>query len=357
MPTPTTPPITPATMVALAATANGQFSVETTPVPPCPPDGAIISLLGAGLCGSDVEKLALGKAKPGQILGHEVVGRIAELGPNATTKLAIGQRIITSHHVPCGTCHYCQHGSESMCRAFKASNLAPGGFTQHFAITAGHLAHTVIPVPDDVSDIAASATEPLACVAKALRRANALTQPLQPGATVVIIGLGYIGLLACLAYRALYNDTITLVGVDKRPDRLQHATTLLGPAAPNTLLSADDITHAPTTQADQVFVSVVAQPTVDVAMAHVREGGVIIPFSRAVDNAATFAANDVYYREIAIVPSYSPNLADLQQAAQWIFTGATPVEALYTHTYPFSQANIGLQQYQSGEAIKVFLTP
>jgi len=45
-----------------------------------------------------------------------------------------GDRVVAAHHVPCGGCHYCRRGSESMCREFKISNLDPGGFAEYVRV-------------------------------------------------------------------------------------------------------------------------------------------------------------------------------------------------------------------------------
>src|ERR1044071_8176128 len=77
-------------------------------------DGEPVRVLACGLCGSDVEKIGVARART--VLGHEVA---AELD---------GRRVVLVHHLPCGECDRCQSGHESTCDAFRASTIVPGGF-------------------------------------------------------------------------------------------------------------------------------------------------------------------------------------------------------------------------------------
>ena len=89
-------------------------------------DGAIIKVKGCGVCGSDLLKLDRSLVKAGTVLGHEVVGEIFEISEENSKKynLKKGDRIISSHHVPCNACTYCLNGRESLCRQFKSTNFA-----------------------------------------------------------------------------------------------------------------------------------------------------------------------------------------------------------------------------------------
>ena len=66
--------------------------------------GALVKVLGCGLCGSDIVKLTQHLAKEGTVLGHEIVASIVEI--DSDTDFKVGDTIITSHHIPCGKCEY-----------------------------------------------------------------------------------------------------------------------------------------------------------------------------------------------------------------------------------------------------------
>ena len=83
--------------------------------------GAIVKILGCGLCGSDIVKFKHGIAKDGTVLGHEIVAVIEEI--NSETDFKIGDKIVSSHHIPCFECTYCKHENYSMCAHFKKTNI------------------------------------------------------------------------------------------------------------------------------------------------------------------------------------------------------------------------------------------
>ncbi|MDH4380209.1 MAG: alcohol dehydrogenase catalytic domain-containing protein [Vampirovibrionales bacterium] len=341
-PQPTAPANTP--MTAMAVTSDFGMAPVSVAIPSCPTDGALLRLNACGLCGSDVEKLRFQKASAGSILGHEVVATLVEIGPQYQGHFQIGDRLALAHHVPCGHCVYCRHDAESMCAQFKATNLTPGGFAEVIAVTGGHLAHTAFKVPKSVSDAQASGLEPLACVLKGIRR-GAL-----PGNRVLIIGLGYIGLLAAQVYT---HQGVHVVGVDVRSGRVKQALDwgwvaegYTPEALPNTSL-----------QVDGVFASMVTQTTIESSLHHVRDGGTLVLFSRGFGTPEpTLPCSDLYFRQITVVPSYSPGLHDLQQAAHWLFDGTINAEKLITHSLPLKKLPEGLKAYQTGNALKVLAT-
>ena len=74
--------------------------------------GAVVKVLGCGLCGSDIVKLREHLAKCGTVLGHEIVASIVDI--DSDTNFKTGDTIVTSHHIPCGKCEYCKNGNVSM---------------------------------------------------------------------------------------------------------------------------------------------------------------------------------------------------------------------------------------------------
>ena len=129
-----------------------------------------------------------------------------------------GERVVVAHHVPCSRCHYCRRGSVSMCRAFKASNLDPGGFSEYVRVPAENVRHVTFRVPAGMPDAVASFTEPLGCGVRAIRRA-AITA----GDTVAVAGLGAMG---CLLVQLARLGGARVVAVDPIPARRALAESL-----------------------------------------------------------------------------------------------------------------------------------
>jgi L-iditol 2-dehydrogenase len=346
------------------------------PTPKVPPGGALVELLAAGICGSDLDKLLHQKSAPGTVLGHEIVGRIVALSETyqpASPENAyhVGDRVVAAHHVPCGQCEYCTNQAESMCRGFKTSNFAPGGFSNIVALSADHLAQTTFPVPESVGNAEAVCVEPLACVLKAIQRGEYLRSSHLPRPinSVAVIGLGFIGLMAAQCYQQL---DYRVFGIDLLPTRLKFAKAKgfiqagLALQQENPLISSTEtaadalsntLTHfVPLGKVDCVFLSVLNQASLTLALDCVRDGGRIILFSGGPPDQVQLDPNSLYFREISIIPSYSPDLASLRRSAEMIFQKNIQVKELISHQVAFEEIQQGMQLYQSGEAMKVLVT-
>jgi len=182
-------------MKAIIYHAYDDIRLEDSPIPTIARGELLVRVHGCGLCGSDILKIAQHTTPPVK-LGHELTGTIVERGQDVTA-FEVGQRAVVAHHVPCGACHYCLHQNYSMCASFKASNLDPCGFAEYIRVPAEHVRHTTLALPDALSDEAGSFVEPLACCIRAVNRT-----PLLPGDSVIIVGLGSVGLLMLPAVAA-----------------------------------------------------------------------------------------------------------------------------------------------------------
>ena len=165
----------------------GRVSAGEWPRPSIGPGELLLRLRGCGLCGSDIAKI-VGAATPAPaVFGHEVVGESRRWAD--TDGFREGDR--WWRPITCrGVCHYCVRGSESMCRAFKESNLDPGGFAEFVRVPAPNVRHATFHVPDHLTDEEATFVEPLACCLRAVERAG-----VRVGDIAVVIGLGSIGCL------------------------------------------------------------------------------------------------------------------------------------------------------------------
>lgn len=339
-------------MQAATVQPDYQLALSELPLPAIPDEGALIRVLGCGLCGSDLDKVVNSKAQPGSVLGHEIVGIIEALAPNAPTDWSVGDRLVSAHHVPCGTCHYCLSDSESMCRQFKSTNFSPGGFAQYLSLTRQHLEKTAFKVPNGITDAEASCVEPLACVLRGLRRGRQQNQK-----SVAVVGLGFIGLMAAQVYQ---NQGSTVYGIDLAESRLKLAEAeCFVKKAFHPIQQADDIKEiltadTPTGQVDTVFLSVVNNNTLDLALDLVRDGGNLIIFTSG-PAKTSLDPSRLYFREINLITTYSPALLDLKNAADMVFNRKIRLQPLLSHELPLRDIQQGVDLYQQAQALKVFI--
>ena len=275
-------------------------------------EGAIVKVLGCGLCGSDIVKFIHKISKDGTVLGHEIVAEIVEI--NSKTNFKIGDEIVTSHHIPCGECVYCKNGNVSMCEHFKSTNIIPGGFSEYVYLSEEHLKNVAHVKPENLTDIEASFYEPLGCCVRAIKRAN-----LRGNATVLVVGLGTIGLMMAQALKAFGMD---VMGCDLIPDRVNRLRNL-GIAACN-VREMD-----PNFKADGVFMTSGADKAINTALKYVRNGGKILVFSSTPNNWG-YANNEIYYRELTVLGSYSPAPVDLEDSLNLLRSHQVKVAGLST---------------------------
>src|SRR6202000_3073488 len=97
----------PKTMRAGVYREKGIVTVEEVPVPEVGPREVLIKVAACGICGTDIKKIFQRYVEPPQILGHELAGTVVAVGPGVT-RFKPGDRVMSFHHTPCGTCFYCE---------------------------------------------------------------------------------------------------------------------------------------------------------------------------------------------------------------------------------------------------------
>ena len=328
------------------------MTIVELPRPEVRPGELLVRVSACGVCGTDLLKLySPAVAKPIQ-LGHEVVGVVAAAG-QGVEGWQVGQRLALAHHVPCYVCHYCRHGNYSMCAAFKASNIRPGGFSEYVLAPAAHVAHTALALPEGMPDARAVFVEPLACCVRALKRVNLL-----PGDTALVVGAGAIGLLFLALLR---SRPIQLAALDLRADRLALAQDW---GAALALDAADRATPAWLRAAtggrgvDLAVLTVANAATFAQALGLVRDGGTILIFgAKPGDPPVAIELWELYRREIAVITSYSPAPADLHESLELLRRPDFTLERLVTHQLPLEQIDDGMRLARAQQALKVLVRP
>ncbi|MBP3820563.1 alcohol dehydrogenase catalytic domain-containing protein [bacterium] len=298
--------------------------------------GAVVKVLGSGLCGSDIVKLSHKLAKNGTVLGHEIVAQIIEI--NSETSFKIGDVIVTSHHIPCGKCEYCKNGNISMCRHFKETNIRPGGFSELVFVSEEHLQNVAYLKPDNLTEEEASFYEPLGCCVRAVKRAN-----LKKNSTALVIGLGSIGILMAQALKAF---GMKVIGCDLITCRIELLKSL-GIEAFNVNEMCEGIS------VDGVFMTSGSDKAISTALKYVRDGGKILVFSSTPQNFG-YANNEIYYRELTVLGSYSPSPADLKESLELLKNKNIKVRELST-VYPLEQVQKAINDTISNKILKAYI--
>ena len=162
---------------------RGRIEVRQVPKPGRPPGFALIRLLAAGICNTDLE-LQRGYYNFAGTPGHEFVGNVVE----ADDPSLIGRRVVGEINLACGVCEWCRKGLGRHCGSRTVLGIVkhPGAFSEYFTLPERNL-HVL---PDEISTARATFTEPVAAACEILDQVV-----IPPAAEVAVLGDGKLGLL------------------------------------------------------------------------------------------------------------------------------------------------------------------
>jgi len=337
-------------MKQLFCSATGVIELIDAPSPIIGAGEVLVRMNCCGICGTDLMKVYAPEiAKPVQ-LGHEVVGVIEMVG-DGVMRFAPGQRVALAHHVPDFSSHYTRRGSAPMDRLFQRTNIDPGGFAEFMRVSALHVQHTLQPLPDDMPDLRAVFMEPLACCLRALDRIA-----LVEGDAALIVGVGAVGLLFA---PLLADRSVTTFAVDVRQARLDLAAQW---GATQGFL-ANDANGAAALHAwtdgrgvDLVLLTVLTRATLELAMAALRDGGVLLLFGVKPETVLPLNWWDVWRREINVVSSYSATPDLLPRALAILRRSNYTLENTISHVLRLADGAQAFQIAHQGLAAKVVIT-
>ncbi len=332
--------------------SNDDIRLEERPRPEPGPGELLMRVEASGVCGSDVMEWYR-KPKAPLVLGHEVSGVVEEVGAGLT-RFATGDRIATTHHVPCNGCRYCRRNLHNVCESMHATTFDPGGFSEFVRLPAVNVERGTFKRVDTVGFDAATFVEPLACVLRGQRVAG-----VAQGDTVLVIGAGISGILQIQVARA--NGAARVFAVDVHPSRLEMARRFGADEAwPAGKTTADRLRAANGGRlADRVLVCTGARAALEEALALIDHGGSLLVFAPLLPGETlTLDVNDLWKRGISIVHSYAGPPEDMRLALDWIATPKIDVASMVTHRLPLEETGAGFRLVAaSGDSLKVLIEP
>jgi len=231
------------TMKALRWHGAQNVTIDEVPAPTITePTDIVIKVTGTTVCGSDLHlyNKEILQMQDGEILGHEFMGIVDEVGPEVKN-VKVGDRVVSSFQIGCGTCRFCKEGLTSMCDTTNDSTFQeklygqkiggvfgyshfvggyPGGQAEYVRIPFGD--NNVLKIPDAVPDEKALYLSDIIPTSyHSVKCAN-----VEKGSTVGIWGLGPIGLMAARWCQIFGASKV--IGIDPNPNRLKIAKEKLG---------------------------------------------------------------------------------------------------------------------------------
>ncbi len=325
-------PTIPSTMRAVVLHRfGGPLQVEERPVPT---PGAGEVLLAVGACAVDQFDLAIrdgrrANARVPLVLGHEIAGEVAALGPGVTG-WTVGQRVASTLYITCGRCRTCRRGRETICENFGGyiGIETPGGYAEYTVVPVDNLAS----LPDSISFPAASllanaAGTPLHALSKRMR--------LQPAERVVITGAGGgVGIHAVQIGRAMGARVMAVdLGQDKAEAARRHgAEVAIDPTETDLVEAVREWTSG--VGADGVL-ELVGPATMSLTLAALARGGRMVIVGSHTGTEFNFDPHHLYANEWEILGSRNVSKEELRQVIS--LTAAGSLEPVVAGVHPLEE--------------------
>ena len=309
---------------------DGSMAVADVPVPSPRTGEALVRVLMAGICKTDVE-IGKGYMSFQGIPGHEFVG-IVEDSPRAEQ---MGARVVGEINAGCADCSFCAAGLERHCPNRTVLGIAGrnGAFAEYLTLPASNL----IPVPEGLSNEKAVFTEPLAAALEICEQVH-----IEPRHRVLVIGDGKLGLLVCFALR-LTGCNLVLVG--KHQEKMRMFERMGGVTV--TLDHLDEISEP-----FDIVVEASGNPSgFECAMKHIRPRGILV-LKSTYHGTLTLDAAPIVINEISIIGSrcgiFGPALRLMNE-------GLVDPSPLVDEVFPFERAEQAFRKSQEPGVFKVLM--
>ena len=344
-----------------AAILHGKENVriETVPISDVGRGEARVRIGAALTCGTDVKVFRRGyhahMLTPPIRFGHEFAGVIETVG-EGVENWRVGERVVAANSAPCEVCFYCRRGRFELCEDLLFLN---GAYAERITVPARIVAKNLLPLPDHVAFEEAALTEPLACVVRGMEET-----PIEKGETVIVLGLGPIGLLFV---RLCHLAGARVIAAGRRQERLALAERLGAAEVFDTEAIAEaDLIPTLTARteggrgADKVIEAVGAPQTWETAIALARKAGTVSLFGGCPkDTFVRVDTHRIHYDEITLRGTFHHTPAAVRAAFDLIASGQVPAREFIQSQAPLSDLPHILADLACGRhsAVKTAILP
>jgi len=309
---------------------DGKVSIQHRPLPRRPAGFALIRMLCAGICNTDLE-LQRGYYGFRGTPGHEFVGEVMA----ADTRGLAGRRVVGEINLACGNCDWCRRRQGRHCPGRKVLGIVrqPGVFAEYFVLPESNLHR----VPESVPTESAVFAEPLAAACEILDQVR-----IPRGAAVAVLGDGKLGLLIAQVLH-LHGAEVHLYGHHRERMRIAAAAgirTAQPPARPRALY--DWLVEATGSAAGLSLAIRMVCPRSTIVMKSTVHAQVAIDFAHLIVN------------EITLIGS---RCGRFQPALRLLREGKMRVSEMISARMPLSEAPRAFDLAAAKGSLKVLLFP
>ena len=341
-------------MLQVVIEGPGRVRLAEGPDPAPPgPDGAVVAVEASAICGSDLHfydgDIPVGD---GFAIGHEFIGTVLEIGPEVRN-FAVGDRVLTASVAGCGHCDGCDTGDPVTCvdgpQVF-GSGVLGGGQATSVAVPSADF--QMLAIPEELDDEAALLlTDNLNTGWIGAKRAD-----IPSGGTVVVLGLGAVGLCAVRSALALGADRVLAVDPVAGRRDLAAASGAIPVDGP-TVEAVMDATGG--RGAHAVIDAVARDATLDDAFACVRAGGTVSVIGVHDLDPYPLPILLALFRSVTLRMTTAPVHQTWKELVPLVASGRLATDGIFTHQFALADAARAYATVaaRSADCIKVMLRP
>lgn len=341
-------------MKAVMKMENGYDHMEYVEIPEVEASGDLVKIKIAysGVCGTDLHafKGTYGSTKPPVVLGHEFSGIVTAVG-SEVKNIKVGDRVTSeTTYTTCGTCIYCQSKDYNLCSNRIGLGTQQNGSMAEYVLSREESVHVL---PDKVSLLSASLTEPLACSV----HASIEKGEIQSGEVVCVFGAGAIGLLLAQVAKAK-GAIVILAGIASDVERFEVGEKIgVDRTVDQTKEDLEAVVKEMTNSVgvDKVFECSGAVPALNVGLRIVKKKGKVIQMGVFPKEKAEIATDLILHKEIEYIGSRSQKPSSWKKSIELLAGGIVIPEMIVTKIVSLEDWREGFEVSIRGEGVKAVI--
>ena len=325
--------------------------------------GAILRVEACGVCGTDARTFFNGdpRAPVPWVLGHEPVGVLEEVGPEADLPPGVskGNRVFLGSILTCGECRWCLEGFQNLCEhhLLYGYDPFPGAYAEWAAVPP-IATKNLIPLPPHLPSDLATVADPFAC---ALNGVEVLDVRL--GDTVVILGTGPIGCWQAVMCRDRGASRIFMT--DVKQDRLDAATDVVGAFIDDAFVAGEDNgveavrSRTAGVGADRVSVAAPSKQAQQAALEMAAKRARVVYFAGLPkhDPVSPLDMNELHYKELAILGAYGATHRQYRITMDYLDRRQEELARVVTHRFSLDHIAQAFETIRDGSGLKMVILP
>lgn len=336
-------------MKALVYGGPWKMQVLDRPVRAPGPGEVQVRIEATGICGSDIHGYTgkTGRRHEGQVMGHETVGRVSDIGAGVSN-IGVGDLVTINPVMACGVCDNCRAGEEQSCESLRVFGVVPD-HDAAFAEFATVPQENIVVLPTLQQSLLGALIEPLAVGYHAARIAD-----VDADSDVLIIGGGPIGQASALAARRLGAGRVMVSEPSLSRRKLLSALGMICIPPTDLDTQLQDLGARPPVVIDAVGNSETLTSSLNVSSRRAR-----VVLVGMADPFLTIPAYRVSVDERSIRGSFCYSYRDFRETAEWVSSHEDQVEPLIEKAAPLEEGPDIFDQLgrHAIDAHKILLTP